>query len=111
VASDLDRTWAAVCAVESGDNALAWARGEDARGIAQIRAVMVADVNRYSATKFVHNDAWSVEKSEQIFRAYCLHYYPHGTPEQWARAWNGGPRGPSKKSTVGYWIKVKSAIK
>ena len=27
-----------------------------------------------------------------------------------ARAWNGGPRGTNKNTTVGYWKKVKNQL-
>ena len=106
-ADELSRTWRAVCAVESGGNTLAYNDSEKAVGIAQIRPIMVADVNRFSTVKYQHSDAWDPEKSYEIFRAYCLHYFPKGSSEQWARAWNGGPKGPGKSATLGYWRRVQ----
>ena len=35
--------------------------------------------------------------------------YP-AAPETWARLWNGGPRGPEKKATIGYWANVQAAM-
>jgi len=103
-----DQLWHAVCQVESGGNPKAHAKGEDARGIAQIRAIMVKDVNRILGhAKYTHDDAWDPVKSREMFDVYLDHYWPGGTAEECARAWNGGPRGPSKPATADYWRKVK----
>ncbi len=97
----------AVCQVESNGNTRAYNASEDAKGIAQIRPIMVKDVNRIVRQEmFKHNDAWDKESSYKMFRIYVRHYYPNGTPEIWARAWNGGPRGPHKSSTERYGKKV-----
>lgn len=102
--------WRAICQVESGGNPDAHNPGEDARGIAQIRAIMVKDVNRIAGTSYRHDDAYDPEKAREMFDIYCTHYHPHGTAEQLARAWNGGPKGPSKPSTLGYWRKVQKVL-
>jgi hypothetical protein len=36
--------------------------------------------------------------------------YGAKTPEQFARIWNGGPSGASKKATLAYWSKVKANL-
>jgi hypothetical protein len=86
------------------------ARADGSLGIYQIRPVMVQDVNRIlGRPEFIWPvDALDRARSEQIFVIYSLHYYPAGTPEQWARAWNGGPRGPRKASTLQYWRGVRA---
>jgi hypothetical protein len=54
--------------------------------------------------------AWSRWHSAQVFRWYGQ---MHGakTAEQFARCWNGGPAGPWKASTRGYWKRVAKALK
>jgi len=81
---------------------------EQARGPAQIRPIMVKDVNRIMGdTEFTLDDCFRVDKSFDAFVIYTRHYYPDGSLEDWARAWNGGPRGPDKEATVKYWELVK----
>jgi hypothetical protein len=46
-----------------------------------------------------------------MFAIYTGHYAPGSTNyEQKARTWNGGPRGPSKRSTGPYWAKVRREL-
>ena len=42
-----------------------------------------------------------------IFFEYIGKYGKTFSPEEISRIWNGGPNGPNKKSTLGYWRKVK----
>ena len=104
----LDRLFYAVSQVESGNDPEAHNKREDARGIIQIRSIMVRDVNRIlGKDKYTHNDAWNKTKSKEMFRIYLMHYHKNGTDEDWAKSWNGVPRGPQKQSTEKYWKKVK----
>ena len=100
--------------VESGFDDSAYAKGEDAVGVLQIRKTMVDDVNRILKRqkkdyRFTYNDRWSRNKSIQMFDIYCKHY-GLTTAEEIARCWNGGPRGMDNEMTAGYWKKVKSKI-
>ena len=109
---DHDAIWSAICQVESGGDTDAHNPGEGARGIAQIRAIMVEDVNRIvGSDKYTHDDAWCPEKSREMFDIYNKHYHPKGDYERIARCWNGGPKGHTKQATVAYWNKVKAALK
>lgn len=100
----------AIIFVESSGNNNAYCASEDAVGCMQIRRVMVRDVNRIVGyKKYKLKDRWDRDKSIEIFNIYCSHYNLT-TPEQKARAWNGGPRGYKKKSTQHYWNKVKSYL-
>ncbi|HUU94055.1 MAG TPA: hypothetical protein VM238_22920 [Phycisphaerae bacterium] len=107
----LEDTWRAVCRVESGGDPRAVGDGGRAVGIAQIHRIMVDDCNRIvGEARWTHADRLSPVKSREMFRLFCLRYHGRGGPEQWARAWNGGPRGPYKACTAGYWGKVRSAM-
>ena len=108
---DLLRTWKAVCWVESRGDPRAVNLAESAVGIAQIRRIMVDDCNRIAGRcKWTYNDRLAPAKSLEMFRTYSLHYWPTGGPEQWARGWNGGPRGPEKAATAVYWSKVQAHL-
>lgn len=107
----LGRTWAAVALVESGGDPCAIGDGGRAVGILQIHPIMVEDVNRIvGQQRYSLADRRDVRKSVEMFVVYCLHYWPNGGPEQWARGWNGGPDGPRQAETEGYWRRVKREI-
>ena len=112
--------WEAVCAVESGGNALAVGdRGADgvyrAAGIAQIWAITVRDVNRFAETRYTLNDRFNVEKSRAIFQLYTEHYGKGQSDEVKARIWNGGPNamkatGQKLTNLNRYWAKIKKHL-
>ena len=112
----IDRLWHAICHVESRGNPTDINHHEDAVGIAQIRQICLADCNLIVARKggpagyFTRGDRLDPAKSREMFLTYVLHYAPDGSPEQWARIWNGGPTGYVKKSTLGYWRLVLAAM-
>ena len=101
--------------VESNGNAFAIGDNGKAKGILQIHAEVVADVNRIYKTSYVHDDAFNKAKAEQICRMYLRHYgmaYEKRTGKQinveiLARLWNGGPAGYRNRKTDGYWAKVR----
>ena len=100
--------------VESGGNDSAYSALEDAVGCLQIRPCMVHDVNRIlkkqnKDTQYSLLDRWDRNKSIEMFYVYS-NYYNLTTLEDMARAWNGGPRGTNKITTVGYWKKVKNQL-
>lgn len=120
--AELLRTWHAVCWVESrGDPYTRPGDGGRAVGIAQIHPQMVDDCNRIASLKSKIEDRrakmWRLTDRQdpvqayEMFRTYCLHYWPHGGPQQWARGWNGGPRGPRRPATLPYWGKVQNALR
>ncbi len=105
------KTFNAICKVESSNNPNAHNKKEDARGAAQIRLIMVKDVNRIvGSTRYDHDDAWSRVKSYEMFKHYQKRYSNTNSPEQMARNWNGGPNGYKKSSTKTYWSKVQKEI-
>jgi hypothetical protein len=104
----------AIISIESSNNDSAYHAGEDAVGCLQIRPCMVFDVNRIlkkqnKTIQYSLTDRWSRDKSIEMFYVYC-NYYNLTTLEAMARSWNGGPRGASKNTTVGYWRKVKNQL-
>lgn len=102
---------AAIVKVESGGNNKAVGDGGRAIGPFQTWKVVVTDCNRIVGHKrWTNEDRWDLEKSRDMFRLYTEHYAPHGTNEQKARVWNGGPKGPSKPATEPYWQKVNAIL-
>ena len=104
----------AIIQVESRGNPNAYAKGEDAAGILQIRKCMVDDVNRIlkrrgASLRYTYNDRWDEDKSKEMFDIFCT-YYGLKTAEEMARCWNGGPRGIDNPSTLSYWDKVLTEI-
>lgn len=107
----LARTFWACAWVESRGDPRAVNRAEDAVGIVQVRPIMVADANRIlGRSKYNLADRLDVQKSWEMFRLVVRYYYPSGTPEQWARTWNGGPKGSSRPATLAYWRKVQAEL-
>ena len=101
----------AIIQVESRGNPNAYAPGEDAVGILQIRKCMVDDVNRIlkkrgAFLRYTYNDRWDEDKSIEMFDIFCT-YYGLTTAEEMARCWNGGPRGINNPYTLKYWNKVE----
>lgn len=102
--------WEAVCAVESGGNALAIGDKGKAAGIAQIWARTVTDINHFAGTKFTLNDRFDPVKSKEMFNLYVEHYGKGRSVEFKARLWNGGPQGAYKGATLVYWRKIQSKL-
>jgi len=107
-AVSLGRTIAAVRMVEaSGRLDPPPGDGGTAVGPLQIRPILIADVNRIYGTAYRLADRKDLRKSTELFSLYVLWYYPDGGPQQWSRCWNGGPRGPHRRSTRAYWRKIQ----
>lgn len=110
-APELMQTVVAIAQVESDCDPSAVGDGGSAVGVLQIRPIMVRDCNRIlGREEFTLVDRLDVTRSVQMFFVFSLHYHPQGTPEQWARAWNGGPDGPEQVQTAGYWRKVQNVL-
>jgi hypothetical protein len=82
---------------------------EGAYGILQIRQLALDDVNKvwgaqYVLTDFLGKDG--IKLSVEALRTYGQ-LYGAKTPEQFARIWNGGPRGMEKRQTLAYWKLVQ----
>ncbi len=106
-----DVFWKAICTVESNGNPRAFNKKENAKGIAQIRPIMIEDINRITESDiFKHEHAYRENLSKTMFKIYVTHYWPNGTYEQWAKSWNFGPTGPSNPKAEKYWIKVQKVM-
>lgn len=101
----------ALIAVESGGNDAAIGDGGGALGCLQIRHMVIADVNMIYGTNYQHGDALSRTAALEIAELYLRHYGgENGTAEEYARIWNGGPRGPFRTCTLPYWMKVRAEL-
>ena len=98
--------------VESRGNDSSYCQKENAVGCLQIRPVMVREVNRHlrkmkEDKRYTLKDRWFRKKSIEMFNVWYNYQHSESTLEVIARSWNGGPRGPNRKSTLNYWKKVK----
>jgi hypothetical protein len=106
----------AMILVESEGNPNAFAKGENAAGILQIRPIMVNEVNRLlhktkSDEFYTLDDRWDEAKSIEMFYVIYNYYHKESTYEKIARCWNGGPKGLQKKQTKRYWKKIQKRLK
>ena len=102
---------AAMIAVESGGNDRAVGDHGRAIGPLQIHVSVVEDVNRIHGTHYQHKQMTNRAAAMQVCVLYIEHYARGQSPEVQARIWNGGPKGALKKATIGYWAKVKKAMR
>lgn len=69
---------------------------------------------RLGLAKGSYQDCRKLAYARKVVEAYCLRYCPKAwkarNAEVIARTHNGGPYGPRKKATLGYWRKVKAAL-
>ena len=105
----------ALIAVESGGNDHAQGDNFQAWGCLQIHQAVLDDVKRIASPEryynvFVRDDAiW-------VCRTYLNHYVTRSrlgrepTLQDYARSWNGGPKGWQKDSTLAYWVKVQKQL-
>lgn len=96
---------------------------ESANGVAsknqlQIREICVLDVNRIYGTSYRMRDVYDHARSREIAELYLAYWggvYRAETGrnpdyEVFARIWNGGPDGWRKRSTDGYWRKIRREV-
>jgi hypothetical protein len=118
-----DALWSATVAVESGGDPCAYNTTSGATGIAQIRAICLADCNRIAQrqgldVRFTPGDRWDPQESRRMWVLYLGYYGARyaaetgepPTEEVYARIWKGGPTGWRKTSTAGYWERVRSMM-
>jgi len=79
---------------------------EGAHGPAQIRQGYLTD----SGLPYTLEDCHSYDISYQVACAYWARYHMI-TDEGRARSHNGGPHGPVRDSTLGYWAGVQSFLR
>lgn len=109
------QTWHGILAVESdhGQDQDCWIEKPTGElGPAQMLRIRVDDVNQILGRKvYTYEDRLDGHKCWLMFQVSCDHYWPEGTPEQWARHWNGSPTtGPKIRATLNYWHKVQRAM-
>ncbi len=106
---------AALIAVESNGRDDAIGDNGQAVGCLQLHPSYVADANRILGRKrWTLKDRLSRVESVEMFYVVATHYAKHNkdfSAQGIARRHNGGPRGHKWKSTLGYWAKVRKAMK
>ena len=114
---ELDEFIDVLIQVESKGNQYAFNKKEKARGVLQIRPIMIKDINRILGNKIYNpKDVYSPFTSRQIAKIYFNHYgniyvKKYGKPltyEVLARMWCGGPTGYKKWQTRKYWKRFKN---
>lgn len=83
--------------IESNGNANAHNVKENAKGIVQIRAIAVKDINRIYGTHYKHTDAHDSSVAFTMFSAYIKAYVRNLSIREVGRVWNGGPKGKLSK--------------
>ena len=102
---------AALIAVESGGNDRAVGDNGRAIGPLQIHAAVVEDVNRIHGTRYTHAQMTNRAVAVRVCVLYVEHYAPGCNAETQARVWNGGPHGAQRGRTLGYWNRVRKAMR
>lgn len=98
----------AICLVESGGDPNAV--GDNGRSRGAYQCGEAAWIDSGFSEPYLPN-VWDKAKSREVCRRYCQRYAgTDGTDESWARVWNGGPQGSTKKATEKYWQKVKNKM-
>lgn len=100
----------AISIVESGNNPSAFNSSENAKGLLQIRPIMVKEINIYTNYNLTHKDCWDSIVSIEAFTAFQNTFNPTWNAELAARMWNGGREGYKKSSTDIYYKKVKNVL-
>lgn len=115
---NLSALTAAIIAVESSGVLTAFNAAEQAHGPLQVRPCVIEDVNRMAGTAYTTSDCYDPQTAQRIQSIYTYRWLTiKGIPagmsleEAVARTWNGGPNGPRKEATAGYWNKVKEEMK
>ncbi len=116
-----DALLAAMRQVESSGNDRAVGDGGSSRGPLQIQRGYWADAvtqlrrEGWRALPAYDRDVWDYGQSCIIVRAYwrrwCVVALNDEDAETLARVHNGGPRGASRRSTLGYWKRVQRELK
>ena len=96
--------------VESGGDPLAYNPKEEARGILQIRPIMVREINRICGTSYTNKDCFDPIIATIMFIRMQYATNRKLNPEKAARLWNGGYKWKSKESTLQYWNAVKGRM-
>lgn len=86
-----------ISTIESNGNANAHNVKENAKGIVQIRAIAVKDINRIYGTRYKHNDANDSNVAFTLFSAYIKAYVKNLSIREVGKVWNGGPKGRLSK--------------
>lgn len=104
----------AIMLQESGGDPNAQGDHGQAIGAYQIHKCVVDDVNRIYDRKYGYTARWNLLLSREICSLYLHHWgkvKDAKTVSDFARIWNGGPRGLEIKSTIKYGKSVETIYK
>jgi len=94
---DFGAAFAYAVNIESHGDIKAYNSSEDAKGLVQIRPIMVREVNRIirvwriaGVRDYVHDDAYNPILAREMFDLFILYHCPKGTIEQQYHSWNTG---------------------
>lgn len=105
-----EKLWQATINVELGDKPdTTINRDEWAYGPGQIRKVRIDDYNKRTGSHYSLEDCLDRETARKIYMYYASKYGPMDL-ENIARAWNGGPDGMKKESTVKYFRAIQKKL-
>jgi hypothetical protein len=96
----------AFISIESNGNELAWNIKENARGVLQIRPILIREVFRISSKRYLLKDRLNKSKSIEIFWIIQDYYNPDLNLKEMCKTWNG--RGKSKQGNFNYYTKIKN---
>ena len=102
----------AISFIESSNNPLAIGDlhlEDNSYGIVQIRQSRLDDYFRQTGIRYSVTDMFDPMKAKEVFMFYASKYQPSDI-ESISSSWNGGPNWREKKSTIEYFLKVKSKI-
>jgi hypothetical protein len=107
------RLYAAIRAVESAGSGGGDAVGDNGRslGAYQISQAYWADACQFGGVRWDYASGVRDEARCRQVMAWYWQRYGARTDEQRARIHNGGPRGHLRKSTLGYWARVRKALR
>jgi len=98
----IERTWRAMCQIESSNRPRVINKKEKAYGIVQIRQTKLNDYYRLTGTRYTLKEMLDTIKAREVWQYYAD---KHNVPEKIARKWNGsGPK------TTTYWNRVKKHL-
>ena len=105
-----EKTWKAICLVESSNNPRAYNKKENAVGIVQVREIRLDDYNKQTGQRYKLTDMYDPVLAKSIF-VYYAKQYDYKDIERIARCWNAGQNGMRIKASQSYYKKVLRALK
>ncbi len=107
---EIVRLLAAMAMIESESGARRFNPDELAYGLYHCRKAALKDVNSRYGTHFTLRQLLTDDASSAFVVLAYGRMYGAETPEQYARIWNGGPKGMNKYVTLKYWEQCRNLM-